>query len=454
MKIGKIKSNLIPLFVILLLASSTSLFSEKKQINLEDAVNIAIKNNYNLQTARFNLQKAEARKNEALGSALPSLSISANYMNNIIKPKFFMPNFMNPQSKELVPIEIGQTNSFQTTAQITQIIFNSAVFTGIGTAKIFLDASKEQLKSQMMQTLTDVKRTFFGVILARELVRVMETTQANALKNLEVVESLYKEGFIPEYDLIRARVGVQNLEPEVMNAKNNYTNLLNLLKLNIGLGMQEDIEVVGLIELPELVNTNTDSLYSIIKNSNYNLKSLELATKVNEELVNIYQSEYYPTIALFGNYAFQGQANDFNFQVVKSSAVGVSFSLNLFQGFQSQNRVQQARIDYLSTKEKYTQLLETYKMAINNAIFKMQVAQEKVKTLKANVDQAKRGFDIAQIRYKEGVGNQVEINDANTAFSQANLSYFKALYDLIDSQIEIDNILGNLPNKYLNEIKN
>jgi outer membrane protein TolC len=454
MKIGKIKSNLIPLFVILLLASSTSLFSEKKQINLEDAVNIAIKNNYNLQTARFNLQKAEARKNEALGSALPSLSISANYMNNIIKPKFFMPNFMNPQSKELVPIEIGQTNSFQTTAQITQIIFNSAVFTGIGTAKIFLDASKEQLKSQMMQTLTDVKRTFFGVILARELVRVMETTQANALKNLEVVESLYKEGFIPEYDLIRARVGVQNLEPEVMNAKNNYTNLLNLLKLNIGLGMQEDIEVVGLIELPELVNTNTDSLYSVIKNSNYNLKSLELATKVNEELVNIYQSEYYPTIALFGNYAFQGQANDFNFQIVKSSAVGVSFSLNLFQGFQSQNRVQQARIDYLSTKEKYTQLLETYKMAINNAIFKMQVAQEKVKTLKANVDQAKRGFDIAQIRYKEGVGNQVEINDANTAFSQANLSYFKALYDLIDSQIEIDNILGNLPNKYLNEIKN
>jgi outer membrane protein TolC len=445
---------LIPLFVILLLASSTSLFSEKKQINLEDAVNIAIKNNYNLQTARFNLQKAEARKNEALGSALPSLSISANYMNNIIKPKFFMPNFMNPQSKELVPIEIGQTNSFQTTAQITQIIFNSAVFTGIGTAKIFLDASKEQLKSQMMQTLTDVKRTFFGVILARELVRVMETTQANALKNLEVVESLYKEGFIPEYDLIRARVGVQNLEPEVMNAKNNYTNLLNLLKLNIGLGMQEDIEVVGLIELPELVNTNTDSLYSVIKNSNYNLKSLELATKVNEELVNIYQSEYYPTIALFGNYAFQGQANDLNFQVVKSSAVGVSFSLNLFQGFQSQNRVQQARIDYLSTKEKYTQLLETYKMAINNAIFKMQVAQEKVKTLKANVDQAKRGFDIAQIRYKEGVGNQVEINDANTAFSQANLSYFKALYDLIDSQIEIDNILGNLPNKYLNEIKN
>jgi outer membrane protein TolC len=195
-------------------------------------------------------------------------------------------------------------------------------------------------------------------------------------------------------------------------------------------------------------------LYSVIKNSNYNLKSLELATKVNEELVNIYQSEYYPTIALFGNYAFQGQANDFNFQVVKSSAVGVSFSLNLFQGFQSQNRVQQARIDYLSTKEKYTQLLETYKMAINNAIFKMQVAQEKVKTLKANVDQAKRGFDIAQIRYKEGVGNQVEINDANTAFSQANLSYFKALYDLIDSQIEMDNILGNLPNKYLNEIKN
>ena len=441
-------------FIILNIFNQNSLLSQTKKITLDEAISIAIKNNYTLQSARYAVQKAEARKDEALGTALPSLNITANYTNNIIKPKFFMPNFMDPSSKDLIPVTIASTNQFTTSAQLTQILFNSAVFTGIGTAKMFYQTSQVQLKGQLVQTITDVRKNFNAVLLAGEYVKVVETSQANAKSNLITVEKLYGEGFIPEYDLIRAKVGVQNIDPELYTAKMNYTNLLNLLKMNLGLNIQENIEIEGRIVEPELRNLKSDSLLNELRNTNYNLRALEMATKVNEEIVSLYKSEYYPTITAFGNYSYQGQSNTLDFNVVRSSSVGVNFSLSLFQGFQSQNRVQQARIDYLNTKEKYDQLLETMKMSLNNSLYKMEVAKEKVKTLAENVAMAKRGYEIAEIRYKEGVGNQVEINDANTAFSKANLGYLQALLDLWDSQIEIDNLTSNVPVKYLNQIDN
>jgi len=439
------------LIVVLCLSITVDSSAQIKKLSLNEAIEIAVSGNYDAKMARLSVQKADARKDEAIGNALPSLGISANYTNNPIKPKFFLPDFANPGSDELQAVEIGATNSFSTSAQLTQILFNSAVFTGIGTAKIYYDASKEQFKSTISRTITSVKRSFYGVLLAKGLVDVFDTTLSNARRNLISTEALYNEGFIPEFDLIRARTSVQNIEPELLNAKMRYINLLNAFKFNLGMDTRDSVEIIGSINLTEYKTPDIDTLMQRLKSNNFDLRALDLVKQVNEEMITINESEYYPTLSLFGNYTYQGQSNSWDFNTVNSAAIGVNLSLSLFQGFQSENRVQQSKIDYLTSVEQYNQTHESLRMNLRNALERLSVAYEKVNVIEGNVDQARRGYEIAEIRYKEGIGSQMEINDANTALANANLSFLQAAYDYLDATIELEQLLGIVPDKFLNE---
>ncbi len=442
------------LFCIIFLASLSPAFSQMQRLTLEQAIDLAVQNNYDAKKARLAVQKSEAKIDEALGSALPKLTLNANYTNNPKKPKFFLPDFANPGSGELKAVEIGATNSFKAGAQLTQILFNSAVFTGIGTAKTFYKASKEQYKSSISKTIGSVKKTFYGVLLAKELVAVFDTILANANHNLYVAEKMYEEGFIPEFDLLRARTSVKNLEPELLNAQMNYMKLLNLFKFNIGIDVNENIEPAGSISLKEYKLPNTDSLIAKLKEANYDLRTLKYMENVQEEVIDIYRSDYYPSLILFGNYTYQGQSNDWDFKTVKSAAVGVNLSLTLFQGMQTKNRVQQAKVDYLTSVEQYNQTYEALKMKLKNAVYKLSLAKSKVEINEGNIARAKRGFHIAEIRYKEGTGSQVEINDANSALAKANLNYLRASYDYLEATIELEELLGKVPQKYINKFDN
>ena len=428
-------------------------YSQTKLFTLEEAINLAVKNNGDAQVARLVVKKSEAAVSEAYGTAMPSVNFSAGYTYNILKPAFFMTDPMDSTHKRLAKLEIGATNQFATTASVSQILFNSAVFTAIGTSKIFYNASKETFKSSITKVVSNTTKAFYGVLLSKEVVKVFETVKANANNNLNTVQALFAEGYIPEYDKIRAEIGVQLIDPELTGAKMRYENSLSYLKMALGLDIRTDIEAIGDISLDENFKMIEDSVNRMIGNLNYDLRSLDLQKKVLKDIVSMRESEYYPTISLFGQYQFSGQSNtwDYSKSSISTSAVGINLSLSLFQGFQSNARVQQAKIDFMSMDVKYTQVEEAMKTQLQVAFNKMAVAREKVKSLSGSVITAKRGYEIAEIRYKEGAGSQVEINDASTSVVQINMNYLQAVYEYIDAVVDIKGILGDVPNKYLTE---
>jgi outer membrane protein TolC len=450
---NKEKLRNIPLTLLttaILLLSVLSMNAQVTKLTLDEAIDLAVKNNYEAKKARLTVQKAEAQKDEAIGNAFPTIKLNANYTNNPLKPIFFMPDFKNPGSNELVPIEVGATNSFRTAAELTQILFNSAIFTGIGTAKIAYKVQRERFKSSIVKTISSVKKSYYGVLLAKELVDVVDTVLANARRNLYVTEKMHEEGFIPEFDLIRARTSVKNVEPELLNAKYNYDRLLNLFKFNLGLNINDSIELNGEIKIDKYLSIDIDSLTTLLKDANYDLRSLDYFRQVQRRKIDYYRSDYYPALFLFGNYIYQGQSNDWNFLTAKSASVGINLSYTVFQGLKTDNRVQQAKVDYLTSIEQYNQTYDALKMQLKNSVEKLEIAQKKLNINKGNIDRARRGYQIAEIRYKEGSGSQVEINDANTALANANLNYLKAAYDYLEATIELQELIGAIPQKYVN----
>jgi outer membrane protein TolC len=440
--------------IIIFLALLNSSIAEPKSLNLEDAIKIGLKNNYATESSRNGMKKADQAVNEALGLALPSVSVSAGYTRNLKLPVFFLPDFQNPNSGKLNPIKIGAENSFQTAVTMSQILFNSAVFKGFGTSKIYSAASKEQFKSTVTKTIVNVKKSFYGVLLAKDYVGVIKQSLKNAEDNLKTVEALFKEGFIPEFDKIRAEVGVQNIQPAVLQAENVYNNALNGLKLQMGMDINEEIEITGELSLPnDIESVNEKEAVEKVTRTNYDLKTFEMQKKVSADIIDIKRSDFYPTIALFGNYSFQGQSNTFDFMTVSSSAVGLNFSLNLFQGFQTSARTQQAKIDYMNVDVQYRQFSEVTKMQVKNAINQMEIANKRIEVQKNSVANAERGYEIALIRYKEGTGSQMEINDSDTALRQARLNQTQAIHDYLSARADFESLMGSVDEKYFDYAK-
>ena len=134
------------LVVFLTMFALPPVHSQKLTLTLEQALKVAVENNRELKSARMDMEKSDYRVNEAIGTALPNISASGQYSRALKKSVFFLPGFfVDPKAPadKIIAVEIGADNSLQFGFQATQILFNSAVFTGVGTAKIYQQASRD-----------------------------------------------------------------------------------------------------------------------------------------------------------------------------------------------------------------------------------------------------------------------------------------------------------------------
>lgn len=443
------KSSVI-LTLLIILSGLSLKASEVKKYSLEEAIKTALINSYETKAAKLSTRKAEAAVDEAFGTALPSINVSGQYTRNLQSPVFFMPNFFQNKPNEIVSVKVGADNSFQAVASLQQILFNSAVFTAIGTSKIFADASKNQSAGVTTKTIASVKKAFYGVLLAKEFYSAIQTSFKNANDNLVTVKALFNEGMIAEYDKIRAEVGVENIRPIMLQAEAALANASNGLKMVMGIDMKENIEIDGNLTPEEFNAPEESQIFQTLLSSNFDLQSVEKMKRVNQDIVSIRKSEYYPTLALFGNYVYQGQSNTFDFQTANSASVGLNLSLSIFQGLQTNARVQQAQIDFETTETKAKQLEEALIMQMKNTLLQIKLAKSKIDAQSQTVNQAQRGYEIAVIRYKEGTGSQMEINDADNALVQAKVNQAQAVFEFNSSVADYENLIGKIDNKYLN----
>lgn len=442
------------IFILVLIFFSFTLknYSQTKVYTLDEALKTAVENSFDTKNAKLGLEKANAAVDEAFGTAMPSVNLTGQYQRNLKVPVFFMPNFFAGKPNEIVSVEMGAKNSFTTVASFTQILFNSAVFTAIGTSKIFTKASSNQYYGTISKTLNNVRKAYYGVLLAKSFNTAMNNAFKNGSENVEMVKKLYNEGMIPEFDKIRAEVALENLKPTLLQSESAVQNAMNGLKLAMGISVSDNIDVTGELEIPtQIPEIDENSELASLQRNNYDLLSLSQMINVNKDIIAMRKSEYYPTIALTGNYMYQGQSNTFEFLTAQSSSVGLNFSLSLFNGLQSTSRVQQAKIDLQTSETKFKQLEEVLKMQLKNSVLQIKYAKSKVEAQEKTVEQAQRGYEISLIRYKEGIGSQMEINDADNALTQAKVNKFQAIYELISAISDYENLTGKVDNKYLNK---
>jgi len=422
--------------------------SEPRIITLEQAVTIAMEKNKDLNTAQLEIDKANARVDEAWGYAMPSVDLSANYTRSLERPVFFLPDFANPGSNKTVPVKIGTEHSWGLTVSARQTLFNSTVIIGVGAAHVYSEVARELYRAKKLETISNVRKAFYGVLVASEARDLMRANLKNAEENLANVRTLSKQGLVSEYDELRASVGVDNLRPEVIRAENGYAIALDGLKSAMGIDASEQIVVEGTLQFQQVPEDRVVSAIDRVKETNAGLRALRLQVDVNQAFLNVERSNYLPMVSAFGNLQYQAAKNSFNISTndfFRSSQVGVSLSFSVFQGFQTNARVDQAKVEVRKTEEQVANLENNLRTAAHSLVLQLRQAQQRIEAQGKTVEQAERGYRIATTRFLSGSGTQLEVNDAQLALTQAKVNRIQAVYDYLVASADFDKTLGFLP---------
>jgi outer membrane protein len=436
------------LLVSLVSALTLSISAQPLRITVKDAVLQTVARNPDLASARMEIDRADAMVTEAWGSALPKFDLNASYTRAIKKPVFFLPGDFFGKPGTTQPVEIGSTYSFLTTLSASQVLFNSAVFVGVGASKIYSRAARQMYEARSIEFVTRTKRAFYSVLVTREYLNVAAQTQKNSEENLRIVRLLAKQGLVSEYDQLRAEVTVENVKPEVINADNAYRLAMNNLKTVMALPYDTEIEVEGSLEYVPVDDSLLARAQPLVLSQNPALAGFKSQAEVTDAIVSAQKSGYLPVLSAFGNYQYQGQNNELKSltdNVISSSQVGLTLTLNIFNGLQTTAKVEQAQVDYKKALEQVNGVTQNLQTSTEAVLLQLNKARRQIEAQGKTVEQAERGYRIATSRYTNGLGTLLDVNDAQLALVRANVNRIQAIYDYMVASAELDQLLGRFP---------
>jgi outer membrane protein TolC len=448
------------LLLLLLFSSAQAQEVTTRRLSLEDAIRLAMKRNPELITARLEVQRSDARVLEAWGNALPAVDLSGQYVHLVDKPVTFFPDFflysfmkgidstIPKPSGKLVPVSFSPGFSASASLNVRQILFNGAVFIGVGAASIYSHLARDLYQAKQVETVAKVRKAYYGALLAAEALDLMRSSLRNAEDNLKNVKLMRQQGIVSEYDELRASVGVENLRPMVIQSETNANLALDNLRNTIGAPSNERHTLSDALTFQAVDDAILKRAESLVLELNPGLSAVKRQIELNGAVVNAERTGYLPTIAAFGSYSYNAAKNEFNFSTndfYKGSTVGLSLSMNLFQGLQTYSRVEQAQLERRKSEEQQISLERNLKTGLGSILGNLQQARKRVEAQGKTVEMAERGYAIVTTRFLNSAATQLEVNDAQLALTQAKVNRVQAIYDYLVASADLDQLVGRLP---------
>jgi outer membrane protein len=411
----------------------------KKTYTLGEAISEAMKNNTDLINAHFDKIKAAEKVSQTYSENLiPNFNISSQYYHTFKKPIFiiFGQNY-----------EYGADITISHALSVSEPIpfLGTPVFSGIRIAEYYANLQKENVAAIESKIKTEVKKSYYNVLFLKEVLEVNKKSLQNSADNLTVVEARYRNGANTEFDFLRAKVKVESTKPTVSQSENNLEISKKLFKNTIGLKNNEDIDVKGILtyDSTEIIGSTEDILKKIAEN-NVSVRQLNISQLINKELVTIDKANFLPKFYLFSKYQLEAdEENDksfFNYKYnnIFTAGIGMSWDLNFLTNSYKKS---QSEIETKKTSETIADVKQKLKISGQNIISKMDDARKRITANLETVKLAERGLELANISFKNGVINQIDVLDAELMVNQSKLAYLQAIYDYLTAKAELEELL-------------
>ncbi|WP_316817810.1 TolC family protein [Pedobacter nyackensis] len=434
--------KIIPVLLLGLLLSNT--VSAQQTLTLKEALNYAVQNSVKVRKSKLDIDGGRYKTEEIRAQALPQITGTAGLTYNPIIGKLVADFGGAPQS-----IKLGQNWNSSAGIQLSQQLFNQTVFTGLQAAR----SSEEyyNLVSQLTeeQIIELVANNYYSVLVNRQQLNVLDTNIKNVKAIEKIIATQYQSGLAKKIDVDRIKVNITNLQTQREQTSNAITQLENQLKLSMGMPVHTEVnlpktELAEVTQLPQF----TDSLSFANRTE---IKILDTQDKLYWLQRKAYVSEYYPSLALTGNYTYSSQSGGFDFLSSNNtaigfgaSAVGLTLKVPIFNGFLTRSKIRQADVDIKKAKEDRRESTNSLNMAYENAKIQLRNSLSTITAQKQNVQLADEIYRSTQNNYNNGLANLTDLLDTETALTEAQNSYNQALLNYKIAEIQLIKSNGNI----------
>jgi outer membrane protein len=415
--------------------------AQSTKLSLIGALDYASQNHPDIKNKVLGEAYSQAQIMETKSIGIPQISGNLQFVNNIQKQVFVFPN---PQTGINSPIRVG--NNYTTTATLAAnwLAFDASYFIGLRAAEALADLSKLQTNLNKNDVAVNVTKAYYLVLITKENISLLDQN----MKTLEAVlfqtEGYYKNGFAEKLDVDRLQLTLSNLSVQLEGLKDQAIITEQLLKLNMGMPVTENIELTD----------NLESLYQTIvdeNNQNFDAKNRVEYKLLSSQLTltqldkKRYEVTKYPNLVFFANYAQNNFSDKIDYSTwYANSFWGFKVGVPIFSGFNNKAQLIKRNIQIEQTLNTIKSFENAATLEANMALTKFNRSLKAIETQKLNLALANEILKISTAKLKEGVGSNLEITNAQQEVKTSQTNYLNAIYDLLNAQIELKKAYGKL----------
>jgi outer membrane protein len=424
----------------MIIALALCTISLPQLLTLEEAEKLASEHQPSLRLAGASFEAADARAGEARAPLLPQVSASASYVrqtgNFALRPGALptaVANLPSPSFKSY--------NYFLFGGQVQQLIYDFGQTTGRW------HAAEAQAKSQQaaaratdLVVIFNVRTAFFNARAQKDLVRVAKETLENQERHLQQIEGFVQVGTRPDIDLAQARSDRANAEVQRISAENAYATAR--AQLNQAMGIEDTIDYdVSNDAFPPVDSEGLemDPLVADAIKARPEIAQVDEQVKAQSLTVDSARGGYFPTVAAQGGITDNGPSLD---NLVWNWNLQLSLTWNLFQGLLTDETVREARANLAGLGAQLETLRLAIRLEVEQAHLAVRAAAASLEASKEALVNARERLRLAESRYQTGVGNIIELGDAQVAVTSAGGQEVSAVYNLATARAQLLKALG------------
>jgi outer membrane protein TolC len=448
-----------------------------RRLTLADAIALARANNPNLQAAVETSYAARNRVDEVKALRLPQVYAGGSF------------TFQGPAQEIQIPGAPGEpTRRVELTKELTSQLQATATLdpnlTGRLSERIRIARSNAQALASSARTTENnliyrVTAVYAEVLRAQDLVRVGQESVGAAREQLRVADARFRAGVVPQFDVLRATVQVENLRQEQIGAENSQrtaeANLVALLNIDPTTRLElaplptppdstarKDPVAPAVVRpvaqaqppaaqppvvtpepriLPEDLSPELKAAIEEAFRQRPEIQAARQRLEGAESGVRLEKKGYLPDVNIRADYTYNPDVSGFSSEKSNYSVI-TSLTIPIFTGGLIRSRVRAAQDERDVARAELDQAHQLVAVDVRTALLNLREAEQRRGTAEANVGQARAALKIARVRYTAGVSISVEVTDAVLALTQAQTNQVNADYDVILARAALDQALA------------
>ena len=429
-----------PLHIILILIGFAIKTNAQELLKLEDAVKIALENNYEIKLAKNDLKIDET--NNYIGNAgmLPSINANITDNNTVLDTKQTQGDGTERELNNAKNMNLSYGVSLDWT-----VFDGLRMFARKEQLNILQKQGEAELKLAILTKIGDVYLSYFDLVQQQQQLKALDTAIVISNERVRTAENRYSIGKSSKLEVLNAQVDLNADKSLQLKQQELFKNAKIALNQILARDVQTDFIVTEETTIDK--NLNFQELKDSSNSQNPQLQAQLLAKNSAEQQLKQVKAGRYPTLRITSGYNFTRSEASLGF-ITQSSGQGFNYgfaaTVPIFNGSQQNRNEKIAKIQV----ENATLILEQQKLNLEtqlNTSYQSYLTNiELIKVEEKNLEIAEQNLDITLSKFKIGTITPIEFRTAQQNFIDAKVRYSNALYLTKIHEISLKELAGNL----------